>query len=84
MARRIGDALHRRSCGSRRLRRWSTSRRNIRLKKSRKTIARHDIHCRYFSQEDLLGAGCLDIRMAMHAAEQKPCPRTPFCRVSCA
>ena len=30
----------------------------------------HDIHCRYFSQEDLLGAGCLDIRMAMDAAEQ--------------
>ena len=33
-------------------------------------MARHDIHCRYFSQEDLLGAGCLDIRMAMGAAEQ--------------
>lgn len=33
-------------------------------------MARHDIHCRYFSQEDLLGAGCLDIRMAMDAAEQ--------------
>ena len=33
-------------------------------------MARHDIHCRYFSQEDLLGAGCLDIRMAMEAAEQ--------------
>lgn len=32
-------------------------------------MARHDIHCRYFSQEDLLGAGCLDIRMAMSAAE---------------
>jgi ornithine cyclodeaminase/alanine dehydrogenase-like protein (mu-crystallin family) len=32
-------------------------------------MARHDIHCRYFSQEDLLGAGCLDIRMAMEAAE---------------
>ena len=30
----------------------------------------HDIHCRYFSQEDLLGAGCLDIEMAMTAAEQ--------------
>ncbi len=33
-------------------------------------MARHDIHCRYFSQEDLLGAGCLDIRMAMEAADQ--------------
>ena len=33
-------------------------------------MTRHDIHCRYFSQEDLLGAGCLDIRMAMEAAEQ--------------
>ena len=33
-------------------------------------MARHDIHCRYFSQEDLLGAGCLDIRMAMDAAER--------------
>ncbi len=32
-------------------------------------MPRHDIHCRYFSQEDLLGAGCLDIRMAMTAAE---------------
>ena len=30
----------------------------------------HEIRCRYFSQEDLLGAGCLDIRMAMEAAEQ--------------
>lgn len=30
----------------------------------------HDIHCRYFSQEDLLGSGCLDIAMAMEAAEQ--------------
>ena len=30
----------------------------------------HDIHCQYFSQEDLLGAGCLDIRMAMDAAER--------------
>ncbi len=30
----------------------------------------HDIHCHYFSQEDLLGAGCLDIDMAMKAAEQ--------------
>ncbi len=30
----------------------------------------HDIHCRFFSQEDLLAAGCLDIRMAMKAAEE--------------
>ncbi|QEG43629.1 ornithine cyclodeaminase family protein [Roseimaritima ulvae] len=30
----------------------------------------HEIKCRFFSQEDLLGAGCLDIRMAMEAAEQ--------------
>ena len=30
---------------------------------------RHEIRCRYFSQEDLLGAGCLDIGMAMSAAE---------------
>ena len=29
----------------------------------------HEIRCRYFSQEDLLGAGCLDIEMAMDAAE---------------
>jgi ornithine cyclodeaminase/alanine dehydrogenase-like protein (mu-crystallin family) len=32
-------------------------------------MSRHDIHCRFFSQEDLLAAGCLDIRMAMDAAE---------------
>lgn len=32
-------------------------------------MTRHDIHCRFFSQEDLLAAGCLDIRMAMDAAE---------------
>ena len=32
-------------------------------------MPRHDIHCRFFSQEDLLGAGCLDIRLAMKAAE---------------
>jgi len=32
-------------------------------------MARHDIHCRFFSQEDLLGAGCLDIRLAMRASE---------------
>lgn len=30
----------------------------------------HEIHCRYFSQEDLLGAGCLDIEMAIEAAEK--------------
>ncbi len=30
----------------------------------------HEINCRYFSQEDLLGAGCLDISMAMEAAEE--------------
>lgn len=29
----------------------------------------HEIRCRYFSQEDLLGAGCLDIGMAVEAAE---------------
>ena len=29
----------------------------------------HEIRCRYFSQEDLLGAGCLDISMAIDAAE---------------
>ncbi|MDG2125074.1 MAG: ornithine cyclodeaminase family protein [Verrucomicrobiales bacterium] len=29
----------------------------------------HGIHCHYFSQEDLLGAGCLDVRLAMDAAE---------------
>ena len=32
-------------------------------------MARHEIHCRYFSQEDLLGSGCLDLRMAMSATE---------------
>lgn len=31
---------------------------------------RHEIHCQYYSQEDLLGAGCLDINMAMDAAER--------------
>ena len=30
----------------------------------------HQIHCQYFSQEDLLAAGCLDVRMAMAAAEE--------------
>ncbi len=29
----------------------------------------HAIRCHYFSQEDLLRAGCLDLRMAMEAAE---------------
>lgn len=29
----------------------------------------HSIRCRYLSQEDLLRAGCLDLRMAMAAAE---------------
>ena len=33
-------------------------------------MSRHEIKCRFFSQEDLLGAGCLDIRMAMEAAEK--------------
>lgn len=30
----------------------------------------HKIQCHYFSQEDLLGAGCLDLRMAMDAARK--------------
>ena len=30
----------------------------------------HQIHCQYFSQEDLLASGCLDIRMAMEATEE--------------
>jgi len=30
----------------------------------------HEIYCYYFSQEDLLGAGCLDMKLAMQAAEQ--------------
>jgi ornithine cyclodeaminase/alanine dehydrogenase-like protein (mu-crystallin family) len=30
----------------------------------------HEIQCQYFSQEDLLGAGCLDISMAMTAVEE--------------
>jgi ornithine cyclodeaminase/alanine dehydrogenase-like protein (mu-crystallin family) len=33
------------------------------------SMSAHEIHCRYFSQEDLLGSGCLDIQMAMDAAE---------------
>ena len=32
-------------------------------------MSNHQIHCQYFSQEDLLGAGCLDMEMAMKAAE---------------
>ncbi|QDT37109.1 ornithine cyclodeaminase family protein [Stratiformator vulcanicus] len=31
---------------------------------------KHEIHCRYFSQEDLLAAGCLDIRMSLEATEE--------------
>lgn len=33
-------------------------------------MSRHEIKCRFFSQEDLLGAGCLDIHLAMEAAER--------------
>ncbi len=33
-------------------------------------MARHKIHCQFFSQESLLAAGCLDIRMSMAAAEE--------------
>lgn len=29
----------------------------------------HEIRCRYFSQEDLLGAGCLDVALAVDATE---------------
>ena len=29
----------------------------------------HEIHCRFFSQEDLLAAGCLDIGQSLDAAE---------------
>lgn len=29
----------------------------------------HEIHCHYFSQEDLLASGCLDMHLAMAAAE---------------
>ncbi len=32
-------------------------------------MSSHEINCHYFSQEDLLEAGCLDIRLAMDAAE---------------
>jgi ornithine cyclodeaminase/alanine dehydrogenase-like protein (mu-crystallin family) len=31
-------------------------------------VMSHEIHCSYFSQEDLLGAGCLDLNLAMDAA----------------
>lgn len=30
----------------------------------------HEIHCQYFSQEDLLASGCLDMNLAMGAAEE--------------
>src|SRR6056297_718630 len=30
----------------------------------------HEIHCQYFSQEDLLASGCLDLNLAMDAAEE--------------
>jgi ornithine cyclodeaminase/alanine dehydrogenase-like protein (mu-crystallin family) len=33
-------------------------------------MSSHAIRCPYFSQEDLIKAGCFDIRMAMHAAEE--------------
>ncbi|MCG8462447.1 MAG: ornithine cyclodeaminase family protein [Holophagales bacterium] len=33
-------------------------------------MPRHEIHCRFFSQEDLLAAGCLDIQMAIGATEE--------------
>jgi hypothetical protein len=33
----------------------------------------HEIRCRYFFQEDLLGAGCLDIELAIDAAEKSMC-----------
>lgn len=33
-------------------------------------MSNHEIKCRFFSQEDLLGAGCLDISMAIEAAEK--------------
>ncbi len=33
-------------------------------------MSNHEIKCRFFSQEDLLGAECLDVRMAMEAAEK--------------
>ena len=30
----------------------------------------HEIRCQYFSQEDLLASGCLDMNLAMNAAEE--------------
>ncbi|MDF1811391.1 MAG: ornithine cyclodeaminase family protein [Verrucomicrobiales bacterium] len=33
-------------------------------------MSNHEIHCQYFSQEDLLGSGCLDLSLAMDAAER--------------
>ena len=36
-------------------------------------MSRHEIHCRFYSQEDLLAAGCLDMHMAMDAAEEAMC-----------
>ena len=33
-------------------------------------MPQHEIKCRFFSQEDLLGSGCLDIHMAIEAAEK--------------
>lgn len=38
--------------------------------KSESNSAKHQITCQYFSQEDLLGGGCLDLRLAMDAAEK--------------
>ncbi|QDU92487.1 ornithine cyclodeaminase family protein [Lignipirellula cremea] len=32
-------------------------------------MKQHEIRCQYYSQEDLLGAGCLDIRLAISAVE---------------
>lgn len=34
------------------------------------TEPNHEIHCQYFSQEDLLAAGTLDLQLAMDAAEE--------------
>lgn len=51
-------------CADRRARTLSLSR-----DAEHRLMKHHDIHCQFFSQEDLLGAGCLDIRLAMDAAE---------------
>ena len=32
-------------------------------------MSNHKLECLYLSQEDLLGAGCLDIKMTIQAAE---------------